>query len=1102
MKPIRIVLDWDGTITKRDTLHIVAEIGYKRNRHLNLMPWNQIVKAYISDYTQYEDHYRPARSDRQTIAQESAWLASLNDVEERSVKRAQDAGIFTDVTKLDICREADHAIRSNEIQLRDGWKEILSMSGPSGNNEIAIPPLVSIISVNWSSVFIRACLLAALGNDPPVKGIADSIPIFSNHLHSEAPGIRTSADKLDAFKSLRDGGHGPIIYVGDSATDFDCLVAADVGICVRDEPMGSGQTELKESLERVGIDLARLDLNAWRKYLREIAGQGSEKESDKVVWWVTDLREVVSFAEKYNEVDFARELTLEVAQSANTNKGFRNRTPVGNVSFSQLKKLLDSRNDREILDGMRKVISLMYSSEPCLPFFSSVVKNVASPNIEIKKLVYIYLLHHAEAEPDLALLSINAIQKSLTDQNPQVRAMALRTMSGISVPVVSQIVSLAIKRGCGDMSPHVRKAAALAIPKCYRLDPNTLPQLLEYLSTLLGDNQYFVVGPAVSAFLEICPERIDLIHKNYRSIVKKLVDMDEWSQLATLRMLTVYARKCFPFKTQRVTKKGTQEFYDNEDDDQTQQEEYGEEVRIMDPDLNLFLMAAKPLLQSRNSAVIVSVVRAFLYLGNPAHLEYAIGPLVALLRSPQDIQHVALYNIVMVALDTPKPFLKYTLHFLVHVSDPPHIWSLKLEVLTILFPHCGQHLKRTILSELEHFSRGTDPELVRESVRAIGRCAQSDTDMSSRCLQILLEQISSPDENLVSEALTVIRHLIQQDPSSHLKTVIKLSKHLDTTTSPEARASIIWLVGEFSGKNVENNIAPDVLRILAKGFANESEPAKQQIVLLAAKVYLHYLQHTSPNTSTPPPLPTTAEGDSPFQPPSPPDPTNNSPIPLLFQYILLLSRYDTSYDLRDRARLYKSLLSTPTQSTHLASLLLLAPKPVPHTPSPSEDRRGLLVGSAMLVVGREGGGGAGGVGLRGYEELPDWVEGEGVGGKERGSSSARVDGREGAGRGTAGGQLDRALREHEGARGGKVGGGAGGVGKGLKDKSLDDWLAEEEEESSEEGSTEESSGEEEEEDDDDDEEETGSEEESEEEEEESEEEDEKETGKLMQSHGE
>jgi len=161
-------------------------------------------------------------------------------------------------------------------------------------------------------------------------------------------------------------------------------------------------------------------------------------------------------------------------------------------------------------------LQMMYRSQPCLTFFSSVVKNVASPNIEIKKLVYIYLLNHAEQEPDLALLSINTIQKSLSDGNPQVRALALKTMSGIRVPVISQIVSLAIKKGLGDMSSYVRKAAALAIPKCYRLDPNTLPQLLEYLTTLLGDKQYYVAGAAVKAFMEICPERIDLVHKHYR----------------------------------------------------------------------------------------------------------------------------------------------------------------------------------------------------------------------------------------------------------------------------------------------------------------------------------------------------------------------------------------------------------------------------------------------------------------------------------------------------------------------------------------------------------------------------------------------------------
>ena len=242
--------------------------------------------------------------------------------------------------------------------------------------------------------------------------------------------------------------------------------------------------------------------------------------------------------------------------------------------------------------------------------------------------VYIYLVHHAEAEPELALLSINAIQKSLTDQNPLVRTMALRTMSGIRVPVISQIVSLAIKRGCGDMSPHVRKAAALAIPKCYRLDPNTLPQLVGYISTLLGDTQYFVVGSAVTAFLEVCPEELDLIHKHYRSLVKKLVDMDEWGQLATLRLLTSYARKCFPQRTETLKKTTNKGFYDDEPEEQTADSEIEEQkVLVLDPDLDLLLRACKLLLQNRNSAVIISIVRCFFYLAPPEYLASAIGPL-------------------------------------------------------------------------------------------------------------------------------------------------------------------------------------------------------------------------------------------------------------------------------------------------------------------------------------------------------------------------------------------------------------------------------------------------------------------------------------------
>ncbi|KAK0659087.1 AP-3 complex subunit beta-2 [Lasiodiplodia hormozganensis] len=830
-------------------------------------------------------------------------------------------------------------------------------------------------------------------------------------------------------------------------------------------------------------------------------------------------------------LETARDLTLEAARDASAVR----RTSTRPLPPDQLKKLLDSRHDREVLEGLRRVISMAYHNQHTLPFFSAVIKNIASPNIEIKKLVYIFLLHHAESEPDTALLSINTIQKSLSDSSPQVRALALRVMSGIRVPVISQIVSLGIKKGAGDMSPYVRKAAALAIPKCYRLDPNTLPQLIEYLSTLLGDKQYYVAGAAVSAFLEVCPERIDLIHPHYRGLIRKLVDMDEWGQLATLRLMTIYARKCFPRRTRRVRKsnggskpKPTKGFYDESSDEEEEEPvdpSELEEVVVLDADLEFLLRSLTPLLQSRNSAVIVAVARCYLHLGTSTYLDAAVGPLVSLLRSSPDVQLIALHNAVRVCMARPEAFVRYTSHLLLRSTDAPQIWRLKLEMLTLIFPHAPHHLQSLILAELAHFTGGHDAGLVREAVRAIGRCAQrtQDAKVAARCMRLLLSQISSPDARLVAEALEVVRHLIQRDPEAHRGTVIRLAKNLDTAASPAARASIIWLVGEFSGMDPANNIAADVLRILAKGFANEAEESKLQILLLAAKVYLQHL------LLNPPPAPVEKPDDDDQQPattplalpeeeggfreynndaPPPAQPEEDQkqqqqahPIPLLYNHILLLTRYDTSYDLRDRARLYRTLLAVPS-STELAALLLLAPKPVPHAPSPSESRASYTLGSASLVIGDEGG--VVGTGLRGGEALlPDWVrEGEEPDPRLReekvGAAAEYSGGYSGesvvpAKVVPAGEALDRAVKETGGFG---VGGGIGGVGKqnGVKEKTLDDWLAEDEDED------EESEEEESEEDDESEEEETDEEEDDDEEgetEEETESEDEGERGRLV-----
>jgi AP-3 complex subunit beta len=692
--------------------------------------------------------------------------------------------------------------------------------------------------------------------------------------------------------------------------------------------------------------------------------------------------------------------------------------------------------------------------QPTLTFFPAVLKTLSHPYPSTRPLVYNYLLHHAEADPDTTLLSINTIQKSLSDSNPRVRAMALKTMAGIRVPMISQLVSLAIKKGASDLSPIVRKAAALACVKCVTLDANTRPQVEEYLVKLLADQQYYVAGAAVQAFMEICPEKLDMIHPVYRKLCKMVVDMDEWGQLAILRLMATYARKSFPRRTKRVKRAATreqktQDFYEDLEPKEEQEQDF-EDVEVLDPDLELLLKSVQPLLQSRNSAVIVSVARLYLYLSPTEHLPNAIGPLIALLRSPKDVQQVALYNIVQVCLVTPMHFLPYVRHFLIRTSEAPQSWRLKLEVLTLLFPYCEKSVQDLILAELEHFSKGHNADLVRESVRAIGRCSQaSDAKTSRRCLSLLLKQIHSADSVLVGEAMEVVRHMIQRSPDEHRKTVVRLAKNLDSLTSPAARASIIWLVGEFAGTDPERNIAADVLRILVRNYADETDEVRAQIVLLAAKVYLHDLNAKNAKTKALDALKSPTEEKPENQVLSPPldeggfaehqteeekdSATHAQPqedtITLLYQHTMLLARYTPSYDLRDRARVYRALLALPT-STELASLLLLAPKPVPQAPSPSESHKGYSLGSASLVVGNA----AGVNGLRGYEAIPDWVaEGDEPNAKLRDAGGVEKDAYQPQKTVSAGQMLDDALEADPGFKS-----------NGRKAKTLDDWLDDEE----------------------------------------------------------
>ncbi|CAI9571330.1 unnamed protein product [Staurois parvus] len=396
----------------------------------------------------------------------------------------------------------------------------------------------------------------------------------------------------------------------------------------------------------------------------------------------------------YNALQ-ADELRLLKSQNSESNveNNGSSSNPSQPVRHDDLKEMLDSNKDSLKLEAMKRIVAMIARGKNTSDLFPAVVKNVACKNIEVKKLVYVYLVRYAEEQQDLALLSISTFQRGLKDPNQLIRASALRVLSSIRVPIIVPIMMLAIKEAASDMSPYVRKTAAHAIPKLYSLDSDQKDQLIEVIEKLLSDKTTLVAGSVVMAFEEVCPERIDLIHKNYRKLCNLLIDVEEWGQVVIINMLTRYARTQFlnPNQNESLLEENPEKAFYGSDDDEAGKEDKAEASNlvkrkpyVMDPDHRLLLRNTKPLLQSRNAAVVMAVAQLYFHLAPKAEVGVIAKALVRLLRSHSEVQYVVLQNVATMSIKRRGMFEPYLKSFYIRSTDPTQIKILKLEVLTNL----------------------------------------------------------------------------------------------------------------------------------------------------------------------------------------------------------------------------------------------------------------------------------------------------------------------------------------------------------------------------------------------------------------------------------
>lgn len=584
-----------------------------------------------------------------------------------------------------------------------------------------------------------------------------------------------------------------------------------------------------------------------------------------------------------------------------------------NKKNDDLKQMLDSNKDSLKLEAMKRIIGMIAKGKDASELFPAVVKNVVSKNIEVKKLVYVFLQRYAEEQQDLALLSISTFQRALKDPNQLIRASALRVLSSIRVSLIIPIVMLAIKDAAQDMSPYVRKTAAHAIPKLYTLDPEQKEELILVIEKLLSDRTTLVVGSAVMAFEEVCPERIELVHKNYRKLCNLLVDVDEWGQVLIINMLTRYARTQFTdpnIEEEVASDQEDKPFYDgsSESEKSSKKPSYS-----LDQDHRLLLRQTKPLLQSRNSAVVMAVAQLYHHIAPTKDVSLVAKALVRLLRSRKEVQSIVLTCIASMSVNRKQIFELYLKSFFVRTSDDPtHIKLLKLDIMTNLATEASIGI---ILREFQTYVQSNDKNFVAATIQAIGKCAATISEVTETCLSGLVHLLSNHNEYVVAESVVVIKKLLQSNETQQHKQriITQMSKLLDFITVPAARASILWLIGEYN-EHVPK-IAPDVLRKLAKSFCDEETSVKLQTLNLAVKLMITNPQQTS----------------------------------ALAQHVFNLARYDTHYDVRDRARFLKPFISTNgDMRTFLlknSKQIFLASKPAPQIENRYTGRENFQLGS-------------------------------------------------------------------------------------------------------------------------------------------------------------
>ena len=105
-----------------------------------------------------------------------------------------------------------------------------------------------------------------------------------------------------------------------------------------------------------------------------------------------------------------------------------------------------------------------------------------------------------------------------------------------------------------------------------------------------------------------------------------------------------------------------------------------------------------------------------------------------------------------------------------------------------------------VLNELREYASDVDIKFVRRSVKLIGQCAIKLEKAAQRCVETLVELVKTQVSFVIQEAIIALKDIFRRYPNTFEGAMAIINENLRTLDDPEAKAALIWIIGEYSDR--------------------------------------------------------------------------------------------------------------------------------------------------------------------------------------------------------------------------------------------------------------------------------------------------------------